>query len=851
MTDQRLVRAAVRPAVALGPPPGGGTSLPRPSIFGKSLHAGDGKLFVRGVTYGTFRPDAAGEEYPSDAVVAADFAAMAAHGLNAIRTYTVPPRRVLDAAAAHGLRVMIGVPWEQHVTFLDEPQRAREIEARVRADVGACAGHPAVLAYSVGNEIPAPVVRWHGPQPVERFLRRLCEAAREEDPGALVTYVNYPTTEYLELPFLDFVCFNVYLESPERYQAYVARLQNLAGDRPLVMAEIGLDSRRHGRLAQARAVEWQLRDAFAGGCAGAFVFAWTDEWHRGGFDVEDWDFGLTDRQRRTKPALFAARRALDEVPFAKDFAWPRVSVVVCSYNGSRTIRQTLESFLTLEYPDFEAIVVDDGSTDTTATIAREFGVRLISTPNRGLSNARNTGLEAATGDIVAYIDDDAYADPHWLSYLVATLMRSDHVGAGGPNLPPPGDGPIAEAVARAPGGPIHVLLSDTEAEHIPGCNMVFWKSALQRIGGFDPRFRSAGDDVDLCWRLQAAGGTIGFHPAAVVWHHRRNSVRAYWRQQRGYGRAEALLEPKWPDKYNGAGYATWSGRVYGHVTALGVWGRRIYHGAWGSALFQSVYQPAPGLLAALATLPEWSLLIATLTLIGLLGVSWPPLFAALLLAALAATLPLGYAGLASLRATRSARGRARVKAWALTMLLHVLQPMARLRGRLDGGLSPWRRSRIAPWVRPRVRVFTTWTEQWEAPDARLTRLETRLRRAGCSVRRGSDWDRWDLEVAMGPLGHARVRLVAEEHGAGRQLARFRVWPRVSAIAAGAVVGLLALAAGAAVDDAWLAATALGGVGLGLATIMTRACGTAVGMVLAARSAVETARQKARTRGHAA
>src|SRR5262249_21365247 len=158
----------------------------------------------------------------------------------------------------------------------------------------------------------------------------------------------------------------------------------------------------------------------------------------------------------------------------------------------------------------------------------------------------NTGLRMASGEIVAYIDDDAYPDPHWLTYLAYTFQRSCHDAVGGPNIPPPGDGPIAECVANAPGGPIHVLLSDREAEHLPGCNMSFRKSALVAIGGFDPRFRVAGDDVDVCWRLRAHGLTLGFHPAAVVWHHRRNSIRAYWRQQRGYGKAEALLEQKWP-----------------------------------------------------------------------------------------------------------------------------------------------------------------------------------------------------------------------------------------------------------------------------------------------------------------
>src|SRR5919108_663127 len=257
----------------------------RPRVRGKFLFVGDEKLYVRGVTYGTFRPDANGDEFPAPDVVERDFGRMAANAINSVRTYTAPPRWLLDAAQRHGLRVLVGLPWEQHVAFLDERPRARAIEARLRAGVRACAGHPAVLGYAIGNEIPAAIVRWHGARRVERFLARLYRAAKAEDPAALVTYVNYPTTEYLQLPFVDLVCFNVYLEAEELLDAYLARLQNIAGDRPLLLAEIGLDSRRNGEAAQAEALGWQVRAAFAAGCAGAFVFAWTDEWHRGGHEI--------------------------------------------------------------------------------------------------------------------------------------------------------------------------------------------------------------------------------------------------------------------------------------------------------------------------------------------------------------------------------------------------------------------------------------------------------------------------------------------------------------------------------------------------------------------------------------
>src|SRR5205807_1117254 len=372
--------------------------------------------------------------------------------------------------------------------------------------------------------------------------------------------------------------------------------------------------------------------------------------------------------------------------FAPGLPWPRVSVVVCTYNGARTIRDCLDGLSRLDYPDYEVIVVDDGSTDATGVIARQYDCRLIQTENRGLANARNSGLAAATGDIIAYIDDDAYPDPDWLTYLAATFLRSGYAGVGGPNIAPTGDGAIAECVARAPGGPVHVLVTDREAEHIPGCNMAFRKSCLEAIGGFDPQFRTAGDDVDVCWRLQQQGWTIGFSPAAMVWHHRRNAVRTYWKQQQGYGKAEALLEKKWPEKYNVLGHLSWAGRLYGKgSTRVTSWSQgRIYQGTWGSALFQSIYAPAPGFWGSLPSMPEWYLVIATLTALSALGLFWRPLLLALPLLGYAVGLLLVQAGLSARHASFASAPQSRserLRLWGLTTLLYLMQPLARLRGR--------------------------------------------------------------------------------------------------------------------------------------------------------------------------
>mgnify|MGYP003694441611 CR=1 FL=1 len=555
--------------------------LRRPEVRGKYLFVGSQKLLVRGTTYGTFRPDPFGNEYGRRDQVERDLAAITANGFNALRTYTVPPRWLLDAAERYGLRVMIGLPWEQHVAFLDDRARGDDIERRVRAAVKSCAGHPAVLSYAVGNEIPAPIVRWHGRRRVERFLERLCYAVRAEDPTALVTYVNYPTTEYLELPFVDLMCFNVYLESQERLAVYLARLQNLVGDRPLIMSEIGLDSRRNGLARQAQSLYWQVRTTFAAGAAGAFVFAWTDEWHRGGYDIEDWDFGLSLRDRRPKPALAAVRQAMTEAPFSRTSRVPRISVVVCTYNGARTIRDCCEGLRRLDYPNFEVIVVNDGSTDATAAIVEEYGFRVISGENRGLSHARNVGLHAATGEIVAYTDDDAYPDPDWLRYLAAAFVGSTHVGIGArtsrrrATARSPRPSPTRRAGRSTSCSPTRKP-STSRAATWRSDGRRSWRSRDSTLSSGPPgtTWTSAGG----CER----GWTLGFHPGAVVWHHRRNSVRMYWKQQKGYGCAEALLERKWPEKYNQAGHVNWAGSLYGLGLTRTILSRpaRVYQGSW-------------------------------------------------------------------------------------------------------------------------------------------------------------------------------------------------------------------------------------------------------------------------------
>jgi hypothetical protein len=186
------------------------------------------------------------------------------------------------------------------------------------------------------------------------------------------------------------------------------------------------------------------------------------------------------------------------------------------------------------------------------------------------------------------------------------------------------------------------MLDDRRAEHVPGCNMAFVRHELLKIGGFDEQFRQAGDDVDICWRFLDAGLDIGYASAALVWHHRRNTLRAYLKQQKGYGQSEAMLHFKHPQRFNTLGCSQWRGIIYGEgAVGLPVVTPAVYHGRFGTGLFQILYRKNEYSPLAYVTLLEWHGLAL---LVLALAMFYPPLalvsavmWCATLLAALRST----------------------------------------------------------------------------------------------------------------------------------------------------------------------------------------------------------------------
>src|SRR5881394_2377776 len=242
-----------------------GMAAARVQVDGKFFRLGGRKFYPRGLTYGPFAPNEQKEMFPSREQTARDFLQLRELGANLLRIYYVPPRWFLDLAAENELKLLVDVPWPKHLCFLESEKSKAEARHSVRTAVQACQGHPAVFAHSVVNEIPAEIVRWSGVRRVTDFIEELVEVAKSADPECLCTFTSYPPTEFLHPQNIDFSCFNVYLHHRPSFEEYLARLQTMAGARPLVLGEFGMDSWREGEPAKCEFLSWQIEAAFRAG----------------------------------------------------------------------------------------------------------------------------------------------------------------------------------------------------------------------------------------------------------------------------------------------------------------------------------------------------------------------------------------------------------------------------------------------------------------------------------------------------------------------------------------------------------------------------------------------------------
>jgi glycosyltransferase involved in cell wall biosynthesis len=780
---------------------------------GKFFRLGAEKFYVKGVTYGPLAPGEDNLPFATPEQTRSDFAQMRELGANTVRIYHLPPTWFLDLAQEMGLKVFVDVAWPKNLTFTIDADLQRQAHAAVREAALRCGNHPAVFAISVVNEIPPDIVRYAGREEIQDFVDELVGTVKQSAPDCLVTFANFPTTEYLQPRCTDFACFNVYLHDDRTFRNYLARLQSIAGERPLMLGEYGIDTHReHSEESQAEILGRHVRAVFDEGLAGTFIFSFTDDWHTHGYQIEDWKFGLTRRDRTRKPSFEVVRSLFARAPQLYDGPLPRVSVVICSYNGASTIESCLSSMTRLNYhtpsgePNFEVIFVDDGSKDRTQEILRHFATESrpgigktaadlpathnsqlatrdsppiinIVQQNMGLSYARNVGMNAASGSLTIYTDSDCEADEDWLYYFSLAMMRGGPgiAGGGGPNLIPDEGSWVADCVGLSPGGPTHVMIDDRVAEHVPGCNMGFWTEVLRSVNGFDSQFRKAGDDVDVIWRIQNLGLAIAFSPAAQVWHYRRNTIDAYLRQQRGYGEAEALLKYKHPEHFNTLGASHWRGQIYG-ADAIGVrFGKDvIYHGIFGTGLFQTLYRKPASLMAAMLMSIEWHLLYLFVLALGL---AFTPL---LYVGAVMALIPIALAIAAA--AQSPAPRHPHLLTRVLLAYLHYRQPITRGWARYTVRLKAKYINTVArgyPRANPLpLDPFERRTlRYWHHVNDRITLLTAILAEvaeARWRHRADSGWSNADLEIYGSRYVKVKILTATEQHHGAGLLTRVRV-----------------------------------------------------------------------------
>lgn len=227
---------------------------------------------------------------------------------------------------------------------------------------------------------------------------------------------------------------------------------------------------------------------------------------------------------------------------------PLISVIVCAYNAEKTLKKCLDSLLGQDRSDYEIIVADDGSTDRTTDILREYAgkVQVVRLDRCGPSVARNRAVEQAEGEFIAFIDSDCIAAADWLSRLQECFPGRDIVSAGGSQRSPDDETLFGRQVQDflADAGFIAEYARQSSAvrrvAHNPSCNVMYRSAAFRELGGFVPGFWP-GEDVEFDLRVRRKQGAIVFTPHALVYHYRPQDAAGFRRMMRRYGWAQGVL----------------------------------------------------------------------------------------------------------------------------------------------------------------------------------------------------------------------------------------------------------------------------------------------------------------------
>jgi glycosyltransferase involved in cell wall biosynthesis len=222
--------------------------------------------------------------------------------------------------------------------------------------------------------------------------------------------------------------------------------------------------------------------------------------------------------------------------------------VVPVLNGEHTLEESLTTLLSVDYPADrrELIMVDNGSTDGTAEILRAAPVRYLFEPERGTAKARNLGIEASRGEIVAFTDADCLVARGWLRALVGGFDDEQVGGVAGEIFPFPPRTAAERHAARTRALAPERYLNRPQLPFAVTANLAFRSEVFDQVGLLDPEAPRGGECTDFCTRFfRRTGQRLELVPQAVVFHRHRSSTRELFRQQWNYGRGHAFLYRKY------------------------------------------------------------------------------------------------------------------------------------------------------------------------------------------------------------------------------------------------------------------------------------------------------------------
>ncbi|MGD6806241.1 MAG: glycosyltransferase [Candidatus Bathyarchaeia archaeon] len=214
--------------------------------------------------------------------------------------------------------------------------------------------------------------------------------------------------------------------------------------------------------------------------------------------------------------------------------YPKVSIIVACYNNQETIAECLKSILALDYPEgsFEVIVMDGVSKDDTVKIAQQFPVKVVSI-RLNCPAAYNYAFKIASYPIFGFIDSDAKVEPQWLKKLVPHLSEPQVAGVSGSIETWNQDNPWARSIGYEIKNRYRRIGKYTG--RIATMNLLLKKEVIEEVGGWDEKLPSQ-YDTDFGYRMSALGYKIAYEPTAVCYHYNRPTLKAYYRQQRQYGK---------------------------------------------------------------------------------------------------------------------------------------------------------------------------------------------------------------------------------------------------------------------------------------------------------------------------